>query len=136
MYQSVPLIYSGQENMNKKQLKFFIKDTIDWKGKYEMAPFYKTLLTLRKNNQALAADASFKKLVSSNDAVAFAYQREKDGHKVVVILNLSKQSQKFTIKDAAIDGEPLNIFMGVKEKINSSHEFSIEPWGYIVYDYQ
>ncbi|MEP7255034.1 MAG: alpha-amylase family glycosyl hydrolase [Ferruginibacter sp.] len=136
IYQSVPLIYSGQEIANKKRLKFFVKDTIDWNNKYEMAPFYKTLLTLRKNNQALAADASFKKLVSSNDAAVFAYQREKGGHKVVVILNLSKQPQKFTVKDAAIDGEPLNIFMGMKEKINSSHEFSIEPWGYIVYDYQ
>jgi glycosidase len=134
MYQSVPLIYSGQENMNKKQLKFFVKDTIDWNGKYEMGAFYKTLLALRRANPALAAEAPFKRLSGSNDATIFAYQREKEGHKVVVILNLSKKPQKFTIKDIA--GEPLNVFMGVKEKLDASHQFSIEPWGYIVYDYQ
>jgi len=136
MYQSVPLIYSGQEIMNKKQLKFFVKDTIAWNGKSEMASFYKTLLTLRKTNAALAADGAFKKLVSSNDAAIYAYLREKEGHKVAVILNLSKQPQKFNVNDAVINGEPLNVFMGIREKINTGHEFSIEPSGYIVYDYQ
>lgn len=136
MYQSVPLIYSGQESMNKKRLKFFVKDTISWNNKYDMAGFYKTMLALRKANPALAAGASFKKLSSSNDGAVFAYLREAGGHRVAVVLNLSKQAQKFTIKDAAIAGEPLNVFMGMKEKVDTAHEFSIEPWGYIVYDYQ
>jgi alpha-amylase len=136
MYQSVPLIYNGQEDMNKKRLKFFVKDTIPWEGEKELAPFYKTLLGLRRSNAALAADASYKKLVSTADSSVFAYQREKDGHKVVVILNLSKQPQKFSIKDASIAGEPLNIFPGTKEKVDAAHQFSIEQWGYIVYDYK
>ncbi len=136
MYQSVPLIYNGQEDLNKKRLKFFVKDTIAWDGKNPMAAFYKTLLGLRKSNMALAADASYKRLASSADNSVFTYLREKSGHKVVVILNFSKQAQKFTIKDASISGDPMNIFMGVKEKVNETHEFSIEPWGYIVYDYQ
>ncbi|MEO6253141.1 MAG: alpha-amylase family glycosyl hydrolase [Ferruginibacter sp.] len=136
MYQSVPLIYNGQEDINKKRLKFFVKDTIPWEGEKEMAPFYKTMIGLRRSNAALAADAAYKKLTSTEDASVFAYQREKEGHKVLVILNLSKQAQKFTIKDASINGEPLNIFMGVKEKVSDTHEFSIEPWGYIVYDYR
>ena len=122
--------------MNKKRLKFFVKDTIAWDRKYAMAPFYKTLLGLRKSNAALAADASYKRVATSADTAVFSYQREKDGHKVVVVLNLSKQPQKFTINDAAIEGEPMNVFMSVKEKVNTSHTFSIEPWGYIVYDYK
>ncbi|HMK04289.1 MAG TPA: alpha-amylase family glycosyl hydrolase [Ferruginibacter sp.] len=134
IHKGIPLIYSGQEIANKKRLKFFVKDTIAWDGKFAMAPFYTTLLKLRKSNPALSADASYKKLSSSNDAGAFAYQREKDGHRVVVILNLSKQPQKFNIKD--VSGEPMNVFMGVKEKLSATHEFSIEPWGFIVYDYQ
>ena len=136
MYQSIPLIYNGQEDMNKKRLKFFVKDTIPWDGKNTMAPFYKTMLGLRKSNMALAADASYKRLSGTADTSIFAYKREKEGHKVVVILNLSKQAQKFSIKDASINGNPMNIFMGVKEKVNDIHEFSIEPWGYIVYDYK
>ncbi len=134
--QSIPLIYSGQELPNKKRLKFFVKDTIAWTGKYEMAAFYKTLLTLRKTNPALQYDAAFRKLPSTNDKAVYAYMREKDGRRVVVVMNLSKQEQKFKITDEAITGEPLNIFMGVKETLSGQHEFSIEPWGYIVYDYK
>ena len=136
MYQSIPLIYNGQEIPNKKRLKFFVKDTIAWSNKFELAPFYKKLLQLRKTNTALAADASYKKLVTANDMAIFAYLRQKGNHKVAVILNLSNQPQRFTIKDKTIYGEPLNIFMGVKEKISSTHVFSIEPWGYIVYDFK
>lgn len=57
MYQSVPLIYNGQEVPNKKRLKFFVKDPIEW-GQYAMAGFYKTMLNLRRSTPALAADAS------------------------------------------------------------------------------
>ena len=134
--QSIPLIYSGQELPNKKRLKFFVKDTIAWNGKYEMASFYQTLLMLRKTNPALSYDASYKKLASTNEKAVYAYAREKDGRKIVVVMNLSRQGQKFKITDALINGEPLNVFMGVNEKINDQHEFSIEPWGYIVYDYK
>ncbi len=135
MYQSIPLIYSGQEIPNKKRLKFFVKDPITW-DKYDMAPFYSMLLHLRKNNPALAANASYKKLITANDQAIFAYLRESGKHKVVVILNLSNQSQNFTIKDPSIGGYPLNVFTGASEKINETHPFSIQPWGYLVYDYK
>ena len=134
MYQSIPLIYSGQEVPNKKRIKFFVKDPIVW-DKYKMAPFYSTFLHLRKKNPALAADASYKKLVTANDVAIFAYVREKAGHKVAVILNLSKEPQRFSIKDPSIYGNPLNIFLGVKETVSATHVFSIEPWGFIVYEY-
>ncbi|MEP6616019.1 MAG: alpha-amylase family glycosyl hydrolase [Ginsengibacter sp.] len=135
MYQSVPLIYGGQEIPNKRRLKFFVKDPIEWK-KFEMAPFYKTLLTLRKNNPALAADASYRRLVTANDVAIFAYVRKKAGHKVAVILNLSNEPQKFRIRDKELTGQPMNLFMGVKEKISDIHIYSIEPWGFIVYDFK
>ena len=134
MYQSVPLIYSGQEVPNKKRIHFFVKDTISW-DKYDMAPMYSTLLHLRKSDPALAADASYKKLATGNDNAIFAYEREKEGHKIVVILNLSNQPQRFTINESSITGNPLNIFLGVKEKVNTTHVFSMEQWGYIVYEY-
>ena len=135
MAQSIPLIYSGQEMPNKKRLKFFVRDPIQWTGSYEMAPFYKTLLTLRKSNPALAFDASFKRLASSDNDVVMAYAREKEGRKVIVIMNLSAAGQKFSITDPKINGEPMNVFTGIAEKISDTHQFSIEPWGYLVYSY-
>ncbi|MEO8416730.1 MAG: alpha-glucosidase C-terminal domain-containing protein, partial [Ginsengibacter sp.] len=135
MYQSVPLMYSGQEIPNKRRLKFFTKDPIIW-DKYEMAPFYGTLLHLRRKNPALAADASYKKLATGNDMAILAYVREKAGHKIAVILNLSNQPQQFTINDNPVFGNPLNVFSGVRERVNDTHVFSMEPWGYILYEYK
>jgi glycosidase len=63
---AVPLIYSGQEEPVLDSISFFYKDTISF-AKLARANFYKTLLNLRKSNPALAANASFKKLSTSND---------------------------------------------------------------------
>ena len=135
MFQSIPLIYNGQEVPNKKRLKFFVKDTIEW-DQYAMSPFYHTLLELRKRNPALAADASYKRLTSSNDEAIFCYLRKSMGHKVAVLLNLSSIPQKFTLKDKVLIGMPENVFTGKKEKLVLEHEFKLDAWGYAVYDYQ
>ena len=135
IYHSIPLIYNGQEVPNKKRLKFFVKDTISW-NQYAMAPFYTTLLALRKTNPALAVDASYKKLTSSNDAAIFAYLRQDKAHKVAVILNLSAKPQKVTIKDKSLLGMPQDIFSRLNEKIEDKHLFELAPWGYLVYDYR
>jgi alpha-amylase len=129
--QSVPLIYSGQEEPFLDSISFFYKDTISF-NKYQRGSFYKTLLNLRKNNPALAANASFKKLSTSNDAAMYAFEREKDGDKVLVILNLSKNAQNFTWKEKPSATEWNNVFAGNKEPVDKG--FGIEPWGYAVYE--
>lgn len=134
MYQSIPLIYSGQEVKNNRRLKFFVKDPIQW-GNYEMAPFYTTLLKLRRRNPALAADASYKRITTANDMAIFSFMREKGVHKVLTVLNFSSQPQQFTIKDKAIIGNALNVFGIGKSKLNDHHVFKLEPWGYQVYEY-
>ena len=116
-------------------MQFFVKDTIQWK-QYALVPFYKTLLALRKSNPALAYDAAYKKLKTSNDKSVFAFLRQKENHKVMVVLNFSNQPQKFSINDSTINGEPENIFLGKPEKVTSTEFFSLEPWGYVVYDYK
>jgi glycosidase len=131
MKQSVPLIYSGQEEPVLDSISFFYKDTISFKT-LQRANFYKTLLNLRKNNPALAANASFKKLRTTNDTALYAFEREKNGHKVLVIVNLSKQAQEFTWKDQPSEKEWNNVFAGNKEPVDKG--FGIEPWGYAVYE--
>ena len=134
MKRSIPLIYSGQEEPNKKRVKFFEKDPIQF-SKYELAGFYKTLLNERTRNPALAADASFRKVNVGNEDALYSFIREKDGNKVAVIINLSPREQTIKIDDDALYGNPLNLFMGTKEELKKGHSFNIEPWGYIIYDY-
>ena len=133
-YQSIPLIYSGQELPNKRRLKFFVKDPIVW-DKYEMAPFYNTLLHLREDNAALAANASYKKIVTCNDVGIFAFIRQKGKHKVAVVLNLSDEPQRFAIKQNEIYGKVKNVFTGAKEKLSETYVYDMKPWDYLVYEY-
>lgn len=128
---SVPLIYSSQEEPFIEALHFFYKDQIAW-SKFERAPFYKTLLNLRKNNSALSANAFFRKLKTNNDAALYAFEREKDGNKILVILNLSKNPQQLSWKDQPSSKEWNNVFLGHKEPVDKG--FNIEPWGYAVYE--
>jgi alpha-amylase len=133
-YQSIPLIYSGQEVPNKRRLKFFVRDPIIW-DKYDMAPFYDTLLHLRAHNDALAANAGYKKLATANDNAIFSFIRQNGNHKISVVLNLSDQPQQFTIKEHEIFGKVTNLFSGKKETLKENHVYSLEPWGYLVYEY-
>lgn len=47
-----PLVYSGQEASNAKRLRFFDKDTIDWRGA-SLQGFYATLAALKDSTPAL-----------------------------------------------------------------------------------
>jgi hypothetical protein len=115
-------------------ISFFYKNPIRF-GKYKRASFYKTLLTLRANSPALATDASFRKIRVGDSTALYAFLREKDGHKIAVILNLSAKSQAAKPGDASLAGNPLNVFMGTREKLTAGHSINIEPWGYVVYNY-
>ncbi len=131
---SIPLIYSGQEEPVLDSISFFYKDPIKF-GKYARAPFYSILLHLRAENPALAANASFIKLKTGKDASVYAFERMKDGRKVLVLLNLSAKSVSFNITDANMDGKPDNIFSGKKETIQKGQVFTLPAWGYSVYSY-
>ncbi|MBO9633967.1 MAG: DUF3459 domain-containing protein [Chitinophagaceae bacterium] len=131
---SLPLIYGGQEEPVLRAISFFEKDSMSMK-QFKRAAFYKTLLQLRKRNAALSTDASFRKVSVGDDKALYAYLREKDGNKVLVILNLSAKEQTIHIKDQALVGEPMNLFLGAKEPFKLGHSFNIEPWGYIVCEY-
>lgn len=132
---SLPLIYSGQEEPFLDSLHFFYKDTITF-GKFERAPFYKTLLALRHNNPALAVDASFRKLKTEDDDKVYAYVREKEGNKVLVILNLSGEAVETTIDDESLKGKAENVFQGKTENFDPAAPVKLNAWGYFVYSYK
>ena len=133
MGDAVPLIYSGQEEPVLRPLKFFDKDPMRF-GKYQRAKFYTTLLDLRKRNPALAADASFRKVSVGDERAVYAYVREKDGHKVLVILNLSAKPQTIVVKEPGLQGTPYNLFRYTNEPLTAA-PWQVDPWGYVVYEY-
>src|SRR5678815_4593642 len=50
---SMPLLYTGQEVSLRKRLRFFEKDTVDWKGP-SLTPFYSAVFALKHAQPALA----------------------------------------------------------------------------------
>lgn len=130
---SVPLVYSGQEEPLLRPLPFFEKDSIHFE-KFERAEFYKTLLNLRKNNSALAANAAFKKVIAGDDKAIYAFTREQGVDKILVILNLSASPQKISLKDESLLVEANNVFKSATEKV--SKEWTMEPWAFSVYEYK
>ncbi len=133
MVKGVPLIYSGQEEPVLRALEFFEKDPIIFKD-FKRAGFYKTLLNLRKRNEALSPDASFRKVNAGDDKAVYAFVREKAGKKVFVILNLSGSEQPIRVNDKTLWGNPNNVFTGNKQALNGK-QWMMEPWGYAVYEY-
>ena len=133
MKNSVPLIYSGQEEPVLRALEFFEKDPITFKN-FEREKFYKTLLELRKRNEALSANTSFKKVLVGDEKAVYAYVREKGNKKVFVILNFSGIEQSVSLKESSLLGKAYNVFEE-KEVFLNAKERKIKPWGYEIYEY-
>lgn len=131
----VSLIYSGQEEPVTDSISFFYKDAIEF-GKYQRAPFYKTLLELKKRNEALAANASFTRLNTGNDDNVYAFLRQRNGKKVLVVTNLSATPQTFSIGNASVAGASTNVFDNTSENITAGEKMQLPAWGYVVYEYK
>jgi alpha-amylase len=132
MPHDIPLIYSGQEEPVLDSISFFYKDPIRFKD-FKRAPFYHTLLELRKN-PALAANASFSKLALGDPSAIYSYTRQGGGKKILVILNLSRKEQTTRITDPALLGKATNVFAGVTEDVTSKPK-KLAAWSYLIYAY-
>jgi len=131
----MPLIYSGQEAGMDKRLEFFEKDTIIW-GDVIYQDFYTTLNGLKKSNKALLTGKEggmMLQLSEGQNEDIFAFKREKDGDKIVVIINLSKEAQKFSINANEVNGEYKELFTGESMDLTEGIQFDLKPWEYLVF---
>lgn len=129
-FEGMPLIYSGQEEPLKKRLEFFVKDPIGFKD-YANADFYTKLNDLKERNKALwngeyGGPVQF--IGESEDIIGF--QREKDGDKVVVMINLSNKPVDFNVI-SHINGVK-DIFTGKSVHYHDGDKVPMKPWEYIV----
>lgn len=131
----MPLIYSGQEAGMDKRLAFFEKDEIDWSN-MELASFYKKLIALKKNNKALQAGVKGGKLIrikSDKDEAVFAFYREVEGNKVLVILNLSKDAVSANLDMGKNAGSYTSFSDASKHDLAAQLNVDLKAWEYKVY---
>jgi glycosidase len=133
--EGMPLVYNGQETSLDRRLKFFEKDSIDWK-KMDLVPFYTKLLTLHQTNPALwVNDGSnrAKVIETTNPKEQLVCVRESNGHQVIIVLNLSNKKSEFTFSSKNISGEYTELFSNKKKTLLNANKVALDPWGYQVY---
>lgn len=131
----MPLVYSGQEAGLDRSLKFFEKDPIEWK-KHPNGELYTKLFQLKHVNQALwNAQWGGEMLRLPNDKMddIIAFVREKNGDKVITIINLSKENVSVTIDTSFDIGNYKDLFTGKTVSIPKSLKLELKPWEYRVY---
>jgi alpha-amylase len=134
MFNDVPLIYSGQELPNKKRLHFFDKDAIEWGQSVELHDFYKTLLTLRKRNNAFNKNAKiffYEKFIAKN---IMAYKLTNENDEVLVLINFNKENILEYLLLPHLNGIYKNIFDGEEIEITEKYLLGLDAGGYSVFE--
>jgi len=135
-FPGMPLIYSGMEAGNSHRLSFFDKDSIVWKED-KMYSLYAKLARLRRETPALWSIQPEGKLVlipTENDDKIFAFKRELEQQKVLVILNLSAEQVDFHFAGTGYEGKYIDVINNrMHVSIGNMPCFSLPSWGYRVY---
>ncbi|BAV08281.1 Glycosidase [Filimonas lacunae] len=130
----MPLVYSGQEMANKKRLKFFEKDALEWTPTPLLHDFYKTLLHLRRNNSALQNESRLVKLPTNVNEQVLAYLQVHDNQKVLIIINFSGSGRlKVEMQHTDLPGKYYNAFTGIAHQLEFDASFELQPWEFIVW---
>jgi cyclomaltodextrinase len=133
--EGMPLIYSGQEAGLNRRLEFFEKDLIEWHD-HPFAELYDTLLHLKRDNRALwngMWGGRVERLVTTDDEAVFAFLRQMDFDRVLVVLNLSNQPREFSLQGHEFAGAYRDVFTTEEIDLREGATFVLEPWGYGVY---
>lgn len=127
-----PLIYSGQEAGLNKRLRFFEKDTINWKN-HEMAGMYKKLNQFKENNKALwngRYGGPIDTLKTNAKKRIFAFTRKKDKSEILAVFNFSDKPIDVSFKNLESEKTFKDIFSDKKASANK--KLKMEPWGYFL----
>ncbi|WP_324719283.1 alpha-amylase family glycosyl hydrolase [Salinimicrobium sp. HB62] len=127
----MPLIYSGQEYDMDKRLKFFEKDSIP-KTKGTMWPLLEKLGQLKTSTPALHGAkeaADYNRLKTSADKQVLAFERTKDGERIIYVANLSDKPVDFQLE---LD-EDLAPYIGKSDfKIQENDQYHFAAWEYVI----
>ena len=132
--EGMPLVYSGQEAELNKRLEFFEKNEIEWK-EHKFYDIYKKLFELKHYNKSLwngKYGGKLEDIENGNDSNVYSFMREKDGDRVVVIINLSADSQTVKLNNRKLVGTYKNMITGNPVSLNGSDELNLAPWSYKV----
>ncbi|GBD87349.1 alpha-amylase 2 [bacterium BMS3Abin03] len=131
----MPLVYSGQEAGLNKRLRFFDKDTIEWK-KSRFRTLYTKMFRLKKTNKALfngIKGGELKFINSSNNKSVLAFTRQKGKDKILALFNFSNNNVEAELEGKNLHGTYREYFNGRIKIFSNKEKFTLYPWEYRVY---
>ena len=126
----MPLLYSGQEAGLSKRLRFFDKDTIDWSDK-SLVPFYQALNKLKHEQEVLwnpPYGGGIKVYETTRPAQILVFEREKDGRRLFVMMNLSASSLEFAMKGFKGKLKVRDAVSGTVTEVQPAWPTTLGPW--------
>ncbi|MBD2704588.1 alpha-glucosidase C-terminal domain-containing protein [Spirosoma sp. BT702] len=132
--EGMPLVYNGMESNLTKRLAVFEKDTIVW-GNYTKSNFFKTLLTLKHRNKALwngLDGGPATKINTDHDNKLYAFYRQRDNDRVVVMINLSNQPVTGHLLGDSYTGMYTDVFSHQGVELRTEMVVTLKPWEYRV----
>jgi cyclomaltodextrinase / maltogenic alpha-amylase / neopullulanase len=130
----MPLVYSGQEAGLARSLKFFDKDEIVWNA-FPYAPLFTGLFELKHKNHALwngAYGGAMVRIYNDKMDKIISFSREKDGDKVVSILNFSNEEVTVKLNSKYEKGTYKELFSGQVYNLKGDDSLTLQPWNYLV----
>jgi cyclomaltodextrinase / maltogenic alpha-amylase / neopullulanase len=130
----MPLVYSGQEAGLARSLKFFDKDTIQWKA-HKIDTLYSKLFRLKHVNQALwngKWGGEMNRIKNDQLSKVISFSREMNNDKVITIVNLSNQQTLVNLESQYHQGKYTELFSGNEYALADSARFDLAPWSYLV----
>jgi glycosidase len=130
----MPLVYSGQEAGLDRSLRFFDKDSIVWKP-HPFAEMYTKLFSLKHHNKALwngNKGGEMIRIFNDKQEQVVSFSREKDGDKVISIVNYSKNPVRVTLDSKYQKGTYTELFKNTKYSLKGNDAMTLGPWQYLV----
>ena len=131
----MPLLYTGQEVSLNKRLRFFEKDTVDWKGP-SLASFYKSVFDLKHAQPALANGAAGGKqseLETNGGDRVYAFTRTQGANTVLVAVNFGNGAASPAYRNLAPSGDYTDWFSKAKVPLGAQGKVDIPAHGYRVF---
>jgi len=130
----MPLVYSGQETGLNRSLKFFDKDSIEWK-QHPFYGLYKKLFALKHQNEALWNGAWGGEMIRIyNDKMdkIISFSREKNGNMIIPVINFSDKPVTVKLNTKYQKGAYIEYFTNKAVELKGDDELTVGAWGYLV----
>lgn len=131
---SMALLYTGQEVSNRKRLRFFEKDTVDWSGP-SLAPFYRSMFELKERQEALwngAWGGAQTALRTDGGSRVYAFTRSRGGSTVLVAVNFADAPARVSYEGLPRPGEYTDWFSKAGLSLAATGSLEIPANGYRV----